>query len=113
MRRFFRFSVRDLLWITLVVGLALGWWIDRQRLRADLQADVDRANKLATTWKMAAQAVGETLTDDIDGSTIQWDVEKLQVIVLWPKRADGFVRHQTFSIDPANAPLVYEFIDKN
>ena len=26
-----RFSIRDLLWLTLVVGLALGWWVDRRR----------------------------------------------------------------------------------
>ena len=27
-----RFSTRDLLWVTLVVGLALGWWVDRGQL---------------------------------------------------------------------------------
>lgn len=23
-----RFTIRDLLWLTLVVGLAVGWWVD-------------------------------------------------------------------------------------
>ena len=27
----FRFSIRDVLWLTLVVGLALGWWLQHQR----------------------------------------------------------------------------------
>jgi hypothetical protein len=27
-----RFSIRDLLWLTLVVALAVGWWIDHQQL---------------------------------------------------------------------------------
>jgi hypothetical protein len=27
-----RFTIRDLLWLTLVVALAVGWWIDRNRL---------------------------------------------------------------------------------
>lgn len=27
-----RFSIRDLFWLTLVVGLGLGWWVDRERL---------------------------------------------------------------------------------
>ena len=31
-----RFSIRDLLWLTLVVALALGWWIDRNKVIADL-----------------------------------------------------------------------------
>jgi hypothetical protein len=26
-----RFSIRDLAWLTLVVGMALGWWFDRGR----------------------------------------------------------------------------------
>ena len=28
----FRFTIRDLLWLTLVVALAVGWWLDRSRL---------------------------------------------------------------------------------
>ena len=35
MRRFFRFSVRDLFWLTLVVGVALGWFVSHRRLRAE------------------------------------------------------------------------------
>lgn len=27
-----RFSIRDLLWLTLVVALAAGWWVDRSQL---------------------------------------------------------------------------------
>ena len=26
-----RFSIRDLLWLTLVMGLAVGWWCERRR----------------------------------------------------------------------------------
>jgi hypothetical protein len=28
-----RFSLRDLFWITVVVAMGLGWWVDRTRLR--------------------------------------------------------------------------------
>jgi hypothetical protein len=28
----FRFTIRDLPWLTALVGLAVGWWIDRTRL---------------------------------------------------------------------------------
>ena len=27
-----RFTIRDLLWFTLVVGMAVGWWVDRVRV---------------------------------------------------------------------------------
>jgi len=28
-----RFTIRDLLWLTLVVALAVGWWIDRRAIQ--------------------------------------------------------------------------------
>src|SRR5688572_10752006 len=33
-----RFPFVDLLWLTLVAGMALAWWIDRQRLLAETEA---------------------------------------------------------------------------
>ena len=38
----FRFSIRDVLWLTVVVGLALGWWLDRSQLS---QARIDLGSK--------------------------------------------------------------------
>jgi len=32
----FRFTIRDVLWLTVVVGLAIGWGIDRGRLAGAL-----------------------------------------------------------------------------
>ena len=34
-----RFSIRDLLWLTLVVALAMGWWLDHRRLTHQLEID--------------------------------------------------------------------------
>jgi hypothetical protein len=31
-----RFSIRDLLWLTLLAAFAVGWWIDRSRLAAEV-----------------------------------------------------------------------------
>lgn len=33
---YYRFSIRDLLWTMVVVGLALGWYLDRKRLTKHL-----------------------------------------------------------------------------
>jgi len=31
-----RFSIRDLLWLTLAVALVAGWWVDCRRLGVDV-----------------------------------------------------------------------------
>jgi hypothetical protein len=31
-----RFTIRDLLWLTLVVALIVGWWVDRSNLAKKL-----------------------------------------------------------------------------
>lgn len=44
----FRFTIRDLLWLTVVVALGVAWWVDRRNLearhaatKAELQRVVD------------------------------------------------------------------------
>ena len=32
---FMKFSIRDILLVTLIVALAMGWWVDRSRLEKD------------------------------------------------------------------------------
>jgi hypothetical protein len=34
----FRFTTRDLLWLTLVVAMGFGWWIDHARLQSKIDA---------------------------------------------------------------------------
>jgi hypothetical protein len=31
-RRWFNFSIRDLLWLTALVALGVGWWLDHRKL---------------------------------------------------------------------------------
>lgn len=37
-RRWFRFSIRDLLWLTAVVAISTAWWIDRSKLQHQREA---------------------------------------------------------------------------
>ncbi len=32
----FRITIRDVLWLTVVVALMAGWWIDRRQLRQEV-----------------------------------------------------------------------------
>ena len=36
-----RFSIRDLLWLTLVAAVAVGWWVDRSKLSWELRVELD------------------------------------------------------------------------
>jgi len=39
-----KFSIRDLLLVTLIVALALGWWIDHRRLTKPLPPKQTKTN---------------------------------------------------------------------
>ena len=34
-----RFTIRDLLWLAVVVALAVGWWVDHKRLKPSREID--------------------------------------------------------------------------
>ena len=53
-----RFTIRDLLWLTVVVALGVGWWLDRRKV-AQLEADA-RSTEIGVA--MMAERL-EALTD--------------------------------------------------
>ena len=64
-----RFTIRDLLWLTVVVGLTTGWWLREQRLHSELErAEVWRGRagaldprvRFAGISGMAVVPAGET-----------------------------------------------------
>jgi hypothetical protein len=46
----FRFTIRDLLWLTVVVALAVGWWVDHRQTLSKLDADETKIQKLITDF---------------------------------------------------------------
>ena len=32
----FRFTIRDVLWLTVVVAMGVAWWMDRSRIQSEL-----------------------------------------------------------------------------
>jgi hypothetical protein len=41
-RRWLSFGIRDLLWAMVVVGLAVGWWLDHRHLSAQCAESTER-----------------------------------------------------------------------
>src|SRR5437764_1455500 len=47
----FRFTIRDVLWLTVVVALAVGWWVEHQQTSALTRSlsEVDEQRKVLQT----------------------------------------------------------------
>ncbi len=45
----FRFTIRDLIWLTVVVAVGAGWWANRRSLRASREDLVVKADLLSLT----------------------------------------------------------------
>jgi hypothetical protein len=74
-RSWLRFSIRDVLWLTLVVALAVGWLVHQYQLRVELQK--------AHAWRQRAGALEFILTDA--GWKVEWDFASSQVNATWHK----------------------------
>jgi hypothetical protein len=48
------FSICDLLLVTVIVALALGWWLDRSRLAEQLQIEKTRGVPSMLQWDLDA-----------------------------------------------------------
>jgi hypothetical protein len=51
-----RFSIRDLLWLTLVVAMGLGWWANHRSVEADRKAAVGHAYRLRYVLESAKRS---------------------------------------------------------
>ncbi len=40
----FRFTIRDLLWLTALIAMGIGWWLDRSKLASDWKLEIDQIN---------------------------------------------------------------------
>jgi hypothetical protein len=65
-----KITIRDLFWLVLVVGLALGWVIDRDNLRVDFNTHLNVLRR--------AQHREEELTRAIQGEdyVVRWDEKR-------------------------------------
>jgi hypothetical protein len=86
----FRFTIRDVLWLTALVALAVGWWLDRNSLRRELgsfatQIEAAKLQQLKTEQELskvnlqlrAAQAKQQHVrANDARLSQTYWDDTK-------------------------------------
>jgi hypothetical protein len=78
-RTMFRFTIRDLLWLTVVVSLAIGWGMQIGRLNADLTHSRNESQ--------SRHSANERLRRDIDD--IREQLERHGFTVTWRTRHRG------------------------
>ena len=54
----FRFTIRDVLWLTVVVGLGVGWWIDHRRAADQLHVAAHCMDRLVVAMENLEARVG-------------------------------------------------------
>ncbi len=81
-----KFSIRDLLLVTLIVALAVGWCLREMQVRAELA--------LVNRWRSAAGAL-EYLFES-DGWDVEWERDLSQVRV---SRPAGVHRSEQFGLN--------------
>jgi hypothetical protein len=58
----FRFTIRDVLWFTVMVALVVGWWVDRGRLAGKARE--------SRTWEFRATVMADQIR--FDGGYVSW-----------------------------------------
>jgi len=65
----FQFTIRELVLLTLVVAMGVGWWLDRSSLTSQLKAN--------GIWKLRANLLADQL--DQRGWAVTWDDKYVQL----------------------------------
>lgn len=63
-----RFSIRDLLWLTVLVALGVAWWVDRIQLDRQYRAQVEAAKgkEFAIEWLQRAVTIQRNRADELE-----------------------------------------------
>ncbi len=81
----FRFSIRDLFWLTLVVAVVCGWLVRERQLRDRMNRvsdDATKASEQATKWRLATGGLEDAISRT--GWKVEWNVSASWVRLSYP-----------------------------
>jgi hypothetical protein len=90
-----RFTIRELLLVTVIAGVAVAWWIDRNRL-ADFADERD-------LWTFRAESAAELIR--IQGGQVDWNDDAITVMQIDSagRRFERMKRRAPYAMPPAMA----------
>jgi hypothetical protein len=59
----FRFTIRDLVWLTVVVAMGAGWWVDHRHLAPDAEMHRGQLERLAEYVERMKLESGQSLSN--------------------------------------------------
>jgi hypothetical protein len=69
-----RFTIRELVLVTVIVAMAFGWWIDRRRLAHRLQLE------LSQTYELYSHSISHPVAFD---TWLSWPASKRKEELRW------------------------------
>ena len=84
-----KFTLRDILWATVVVGLILGWWLDHRRFglaSRHLQTLID----ILASHDISVQLEPEGVRAEVSGKQTYWKHYQAFGVGVWRKPDGGF-----------------------
>jgi len=58
----FRFSIRDVLWLMVVVGLGVGWWNDQRRV----EVEADRSKRTSIAYQSKLEQISRERREELE-----------------------------------------------
>jgi hypothetical protein len=89
----FRFTIRDVLWLTVVVALGAAWWIDHNRLRG-------LSRTLAATEQELRDERTKPLSITVAGGN--WQVQRGKKMMIWFPKDGGVIAEEIPDDKPTN-----------
>jgi hypothetical protein len=80
-----KFSIRDLLFVTVIVAIALGWWVDHARLYTQ-----------SATWRHCTGALEKAFGEF--GVSVEWTEDRSEVKVV--KKSGDLIQQYEFYTNP-------------
>ena len=105
-----RFSIRDLLWLTLVVALVLGWWLEH-RMWVSRDYFFLQTYSTKTTDPKLVLKVLQTMLAGVPDVKLELDDTSKAIVILARPRQQEYIRQVIEQLDAPHANRGYQKLE--
>ena len=70
----FRFTIRDVLWLTVVAAVGIGWWKDQHRIKAAVGASERTIERTIVEYNQKIEMNDKALQDRLEATQSEWEL---------------------------------------